>query len=133
MTLPLQARLAQKKAKRTPVEIDVDGERMTLEVRVLNMAQLASLMAKAGGQDENGQPKDMERFTAALVFFSTYEPGTSNRAFSDADSVASAGPWVNPLVSKCFELMVPSEQLAKNSEAGTVTPSPASDSSSPTA
>lgn len=127
MASALRAKLS-KQAKRKTVELHVEGEPVQVEIRELTLAQKAALFAAAGGQDDDGNPKDLERFTVLLVAKSTYEPGTTKRVWSDGEvgEIAGAGPWIDDLEKACLELLGEAPETAPGKSEPTPSSEPGS-------
>lgn len=122
-----------KQGKREQVELEIDGEKLVVEVQEPNRVKVAAAV-KAGEPGPDGEPRNFARFVASLIAQSTFEPGTIKRVFGDEDLdiIVGAGKQIDPLQTAVMKAIRGDADLPKES-AGTSSSEPGSSSPSDSA
>jgi hypothetical protein len=123
-----------KQGNREQVELEIDGEKLIVDIQEPNSVRVASAVKACGGADEGGEPKDFGLFVASLIAQSVYEPGTTKRVFGDGDLgiIVGAGRQIDPLQKAVMKALGGKSDLPKES-AGTPSTEPDSSSHSDSA
>jgi hypothetical protein len=128
LNMNLRSKLLQGGAvPREPVDVIVDGEKLTIECRGLSAAARGRLMTtsmvKVSDEDDAEERIDLAKVAPELVIEGAYDPATGERIFSEADlevvGSMSAG-FLDPIIASVSKLSGLSQAAAKVMEGNSV-------------
>jgi hypothetical protein len=94
------------------VTLEIDGEKIEIELRQPNVAMKSHIALASGLQVEDGRTTaapHMGKFAAHIVLECAYEGGAKAFDASDLDALISAGPEFDALFEAALELVKPEE------------------------
>jgi hypothetical protein len=99
---------AGKKFRKETLELEINDEKLLVEVRQPSVEDRSAILLASGGVDENGQPRNIAGLQIAAVIACTFLPDGA-KVFEEADREVlmgmPAGGWLDELATTAIGLM----------------------------